>query len=437
MLLTLSLLIAIIVFFAILRKEVSSDRDDYYLYSKKLGIPLLTLTIIATQVGGGMVVGVSDASYEKGFYGLLYPLGSLVGLLIIAFVFGDVLKSANLPTISAVFEEKYGFPLARKFSSVVSSVSLFSIMVAQGIAIRHLLFTVGMKNDFIFVLIWCAVILYTSLGGIKAVVKTNVLQILFIIFALLLLFLTALSNTDITSVNFAFSQAYDYSVIGWFIWPCCYMLIEQDMAQLFFSAKSKKVVKYSAIIASISIFLITIIPVTIGIFAKSHTTVLDNGILLFFAANYLDSPMYIMTAIAIILAITSTVDSLLCAISSNISYDFVSMKLSRRSLSMEIVVTTIIGTTSLAAVFYFESIINVIMFSYSFCVSTLFVPSVFGFLLSKERLKKMSVILSTLFGALSLIVLLLLNSEFTYLSILCSGLGYALPMLPKHKYRFN
>ena len=420
------ILLGVFLYFFVIKNK-SSSSDGYYLYNNKLGTLLLTFTIIATQIGGGVVVGVADESYKVGFASLLYPLGGLTGLLIVAFIFGDFLKNTELPTISAIFEKKYKFSSARKCSSIISSLSLFSIMVAQGVAIRHLLDSVGFDNTLLFILIWCSVIMYTSFGGIKAVIHTNILQITLISAALLIILFSTLSNFDLTSINLSSSTEINYySVLEWFIWPCCYMLIEQDMAQLFFSAKSKNTVKNASIMAAVGIFILATIPAIIGVIANAQPLYAKNGVLLFFTKTYLSATIYGITAIAIILAITSTVDSLLCAISSNIAYDFSIAKSHSQYLP---ILTTTIGILSLIIVFYCENIINILMLSYSFCVSTLFIPSVLGFLLPEFKLQKSSVVFSSLFGMISLVILLLIKSNFTYLSILFSAIGYLLPLI--------
>ncbi|MBQ4875216.1 MAG: sodium:solute symporter family protein [Rickettsiaceae bacterium H1] len=434
MIIVLIAVISLLVFYvAMISTKSTSDSESYYLYDNRLGTVLLTLTIIATQVGGGMVVGIADESYKAGFAGLFYPLGTLFGLLIIAFIFGDLLKNVGLSTVSGIFEKKYRFPLARKFSSIISSVSLFVIMVAQGVAIKHLLTGIGFDSGLVFIIIWCGVILYTSLGGIKAVVATNVLQITLISIALFTLLFFALNHSNLNSINFSSKINY-YSAIEWFIWPCCYMLIEQDMAQLFFSAKSKETVKRAAIIASVGILILAAIPTFIGILASNHVLLSNKGVLLFFAKNYLSGSIYAVTLVAIILAITSTIDSLLCAISSNIAYDFSISKLNGKYLRL---LTSIIGIVSLIAVFYCESIISILMFSYSFCVSALFVPLIFGLLLPEAKLKKSSVVFSSFFGIVSLIVLSFVKSGFTYLSIPFSAIGYFLPVVFKSSLKFE
>lgn len=412
--------------------------DDYYLYNKKLGKTLLTLTIIATQIGGGTIVGVADASYKMGFAGLLYPIGLIVGLLIIAFWLGSPMKSANIPTISAIFEKKYNSPTIRKFSSIISSISLISIMVAQGIAIKHLLTALGLPEFWLLTLIWFVVVLYTSFGGIKTVVKTNVIQILLISGSLSVLLIYTLTKIDLSSITIINNNSFDFHLtIDWFIWPCCYMLIEQDMAQLFFSARSKKIIKKSAILAAIGIMLLATIPTIIGMIVKNQpiTPISDNGILLFFAKNYLSTPIYIITSIAIILAITSTIDSLLCAVSSNISYDFPT-SLYKKKFPTNIIITLLSGIISFIMIFFCENIINTLMFSYGIYVSAFLVPALCGFLLPKIKLQKSSLIFSIFFGLISFIILSAVSSEFSYISILFSIVGYTIPIIINHIRKF-
>ena len=59
--------------------------DDYFLAGRGLGLRDTSMTLIATQVGGGMLLGTAVESYSTGWYGLLYSFGMTAGLLILGF----------------------------------------------------------------------------------------------------------------------------------------------------------------------------------------------------------------------------------------------------------------------------------------------------------------------------------------------------------------
>src|SRR5262245_61831723 len=59
------------------------DRDDYYLAGRKISIFPLMMTFLATQVGGGVVLGAAEEAYLFGWTVLFYPLGAVLGLIIL------------------------------------------------------------------------------------------------------------------------------------------------------------------------------------------------------------------------------------------------------------------------------------------------------------------------------------------------------------------
>ena len=57
---------------------------DYFLAGRKLGFFAVTFTLIATQLGGNMVIGASDWAYTYGLYGILYSMGMGLGFLLLS-----------------------------------------------------------------------------------------------------------------------------------------------------------------------------------------------------------------------------------------------------------------------------------------------------------------------------------------------------------------
>lgn len=421
------LLMTVFYIYIILRNFRSSkDRTEYYFYGRRLKTGFLTLTIVATQIGGGMVLGITDEAYARGFMALLYPLGSLVGLCIVAFGLSNTLKAANLSTISEIFEKRYHFPTAKKISSIISSASLFFITVAQGVAIKNLLNVLGISQYSLFVPIWLSVVAYASLGGLKAVVQTDILQIIFIACALCITTIFSLATLDLPDNLLTIQDISLGPVINWFIWPCCYMLIEQDMVQRFIAADSGKTIRKAALLSAIGIILLAFMPVLIGVLARSQMPNIaqSKGILLLFAKNYLSPSLYMFIFIASILAILSTVDSVLCAISNNIACDFrlPSSCFGQKLISLDVIITAAIGILSLIAVYYCERILSILMFSYGLCVSVLFVPLISGLILKNPQ--RPAALLSMVSGFISFMIFSITWKDFSYISILCSAGGY-------------
>jgi SSS family solute:Na+ symporter len=298
--------------------------------------------------------------------------------------------------------------------------------VAQGVAIKNLLNVFGISQYLLFIPIWLSVVTYSSLGGLKAVVQTDILQIILVTLALLVITIFSVNSFNFSGDILPIQDVTLSTAINWFIWPCCYMLIEQDMMQRSIAAESSKTMRKAALFSAIGMMAVAFMPVLIGVIAKSQMPDMaeSKGILLLFAKNYLSPSLYMLTLTAAILAILSTLDSVLCAISSNIAYDFQLPKncFGQQLISVDTIITAIIGILSLIAVYYCENIINILLFSYGLCVSVLFVSLVSGLILKNPQ--KPAAILSMAFGFISFVVFSIMWNDLSYISIIFSAGGY-------------
>nr|MCH9690309.1 sodium:solute symporter family protein [Gammaproteobacteria bacterium] len=167
-----------------LGKRASSgqkNNEDYFLMGRKLGLFALFMTLLATQVGGGALIGAAEEAYAKGWTVLFYPLGMVLGLLVLGCGYGAKMRRLNLTTVPEIFDKIYRAPNLRQIASLLSIASLYFILVAQAIAARKFFFSLGFAGPYLFVGFWIVLTLYTVLGGLKAVVSTDILQALFIL----------------------------------------------------------------------------------------------------------------------------------------------------------------------------------------------------------------------------------------------------------------
>ena len=60
------------------------NQDDYFLAGKGVSFFPLLMTFVATQIGGGTVLGSAEEAYQYGWYVVLYPLGCCLGFVLLA-----------------------------------------------------------------------------------------------------------------------------------------------------------------------------------------------------------------------------------------------------------------------------------------------------------------------------------------------------------------
>lgn len=395
----------------IVAKRVSKKldtQDDYFLAGRGVRFFPLMMTLIATQIGGGLILGSAEEAYRYGWYVLLYPMGASLGLMLLALGIGKRLSQFKVSTVAQLFEVVYRSGHLKRVASLLSIVSLFMILIAQVIASKKFMISLGVPQDIFFLAFWGIVIFYTVAGGLKAVVATDIIQAAFFIGVFLACFLYsffagAASVPDtlaITSMGDSF--AFDPNKLwGWLLMPLLFMVIEQDMAQRCFAAKSGKVVSWATGWAALCILVVCAIPVYYGILGKTLGVITPEGGSVLMSVMSVDTTptLTALAGCAILAAILSTADSLMNAISSNIAQDFdIKWGSNNRQVRYAQGITAVIGCAALFMSSYFSNIVDVLVQSYALSVSCLFIPVVAALFLNKGN--PLSALLAIIAGAI-------------------------------------
>lgn len=357
-------------------------QQDYFLGGRSIAFFPLMMTFVATQVGGGLVLGAAEEAYKYGWMVLLYPLGAILGLLLLACGIGRRMAEANVSTVAQLFESSFRSPGLKKIASLLSIISLFMILVAQIIASKKFMLSVGVDSALLFYLFWAIVIVYTALGGFKAVVSTDIVQATFFAVAFLLaIFYVYYSGTGFVDSVSAGEALDNFDVAkgkfcGWVLMPLLFMVIEQDMGQRCFAARSPKIVSMATAGAALVTLGLCTIPVYFGVMARRSGMSMTQGSSVFMnAVMAMTTPAIAgIVGCAVIAAIISTADSLINAISANISQDF-DLSFLKGSKSVRTAQMLTGGIALLAMVFslWFDNIVDLLIQSYDLSVSCLFV----------------------------------------------------------------
>jgi len=392
----------LLLFLWIARGSSSSTEtnEDYFLMGRRLGFFGLTMTLLATQLGGGIILGAAEEAYRHGWVVLFYPLGMALGLFFLSMGFGAKLRSLNLTTISEIFEKIYGSRSLRQFAALLSILSLFFILVAQAIAAKKFFYAIGFQSPLLFTLFWLVLIAYTVMGGLKAVIKTDIVQAGFILLVFLIALLFSFGPKEISTVSTGATFETGASWLSWLMMPFLFMLIEQDMGQRCFAAKSPKTVTRASLTAALVLLVASIFPIYFAIAARRFNLPVTAGSsILITAVEALTNPVVTtLFVFAILMAIISTADSILCSISSNLVCDFPWMK--ERSIGFAKGLTALVGGLALSLAFFFHEVVAMLIFSYELSVTLLFTPILMA--LIKKRVRKEAAICSIAVGAIAL-----------------------------------
>jgi SSS family solute:Na+ symporter len=410
------------------------NQQDYFLAGKGLRFFPLMMTFLATQVGGGLFLGSTEESYRFGWSVLLYPLGQAFGFCLLGIGLGRRLAQLKISTIAQIFELIYRSPFLKKVASSLSIISLFLILVAQITASSKFMASVGFTDPVWFTVLWGIIILYTAMGGLKAVVSTDVIQATFFVAAFALCFGYVAFSTDLPVIATLYgtmtegsSFAFDSSKLyGWLLMPMLFAVIEQDMGQRCFAAESPRIVSKAALSAATLTLGVCIIPVFFGVLAN-HLGILvsDNESILMTVIKQTTTPtIAAMVGCAILAAIISTADSLINAISSNLAQDFDLAFLKQDHLRASQILTGAIAVAAIFVSFSFNNIVDLMIQSYELSVSCLFIPIIFS--LFKKNGNPVSAFLAIACGAAGFFLFRIVPIEFPreIAAILFSLVGY-------------
>ena len=157
---------------------------DYALAGRQVGWLVLLATTGATMLGGGSSIGSVGNVYKVGIGAAVIVSAWHLQLIFTGLFAAPKLRALNLITVGDYFELKFGV-LARNFSVVHCVIFLVGAAAAQMVGMGTIMTAVlGIDYGVALVIASAVTVFYSTVGGIRAVVKTDVLQFVILIVGL-------------------------------------------------------------------------------------------------------------------------------------------------------------------------------------------------------------------------------------------------------------
>lgn len=416
--------------------------SDYFLAGRNLGLVPLTATLVAAQIGGGMLIGTSKDAYSLGFSGIAYTIGLSLGFLILGLGLASRLQTLSVATTAELFETKYKSIFLKKVASLFSIVTLCGILLAQFAASRAILLALGLDNELIYLTVWALIIAYTIIGGLRAVAFSDIIQVSYIISFFVGLFIfcfltiepiSFFSWSSLSAAQQQFSPFDWQKLTGVVLMPALFALFEQDLAQKFFAARTKNIARIGALTASVVLILFALIPIYLGMKAKLMGIVVapDASPLIPIIQALTNDVVVSLAVCGLFAAIAETSTSVLCAVSSNIAQDFDFSGFGfAKSVRFSQMTTLVVGCSMFVMSYFISSnIIDILIDSYALSVCCLLIPLVVCYFTDK-------VYAAAAFGAIGAGLFGFIFFRFVQVplpkevaSLLLSGIGYVIPYL--------
>ena len=173
-----------------LRGKVKADSsaDEYFLSSRNLPWYSVALSTIATNIQGYQFLGMMGSAYLFGLAQANLEINAIQGILIGAFVFVPLFLREKIMTITQFIAKKLGQRIALFYS--IANIALFATVTIGaalfwGAYAAELVFgeqlSVLHSNRIVRIAILILILgifsaIYTYLGGLSAVVKTDIIQ---------------------------------------------------------------------------------------------------------------------------------------------------------------------------------------------------------------------------------------------------------------------
>lgn len=160
--------------------------ETIMLAKRNLGIFVGVLTMTATWVGGGYVNGSAEAVFSRGIIWCQTPFGYSLSLVLGGMFFAKPMREQGYVTMLDPFQIKYGKHIgALLFIPALLGETIWtaSILSALGSTLSVIL---DMDNNIAIISSAAVAVIYTFFGGMYSVALTDVIQLFFIVFGLVL-----------------------------------------------------------------------------------------------------------------------------------------------------------------------------------------------------------------------------------------------------------
>ncbi|QNL23214.1 sodium:solute symporter family protein [Hyphobacterium sp. CCMP332] len=418
--------------------------DDYYVGGRKMSAGHIGLSVVATDVGGGFSIGLGGLGFVMGISGSWMLFTGLIGAWLSAvFLIPRIYPIANEKNflsfpqaLSHFYNDRVAFIAG--IISLIGYIGFTSSQILAGAKLASSTFpSISIQNAVL--IMGVIAVAYTVIGGIKAVIHTDTIQWIILMAGLVLIGIPIgymklggwagirdfLSPGDLSLSNISISQFFNWAITIIPIW-----FVGMTLYQRIYACKDEKTAKKAWFIAGVFEWpLMAFMGVVLGFFAKiafqkgmftalgfPPGSEIDAELgLPMFLRNILPIGMMGLMMSAYFSAIMSTADSCLIAASGNFITDImgsISKKKKKNSIKFSQLITLVIGILAILLATMMQNVLELMLYSYAFMVSGLFVP-VLGLLVLKKP-NSLAALYAMIFGGLTTLVLILSDIDLPW-----------------------
>lgn len=418
--------------------------DDYYVGGRNMTASHIGLSVVATDVGGGFSIGLGGLGFVMGISGSWMLFTGFIGAWLSAALLIPKLyalgKKHGFLTFPQSLAHHYNSKVAL-FAGIISLIGYIGFSSSQILAGAKLASASFPSLD-LNVAIWAMGIIavgYTVIGGIKAVIYTDTIQWSILMGGLVFIGIPisyyavggweriaeVLPKEFLQLTNLSFVQFFN-----WFITIVPIWFVGMTLYQRVYSCRDEQTAKKAWRLAAFFEWpIMAFMGVALGLLARVAFE--DNMFALqgYPASAQIDAELGLPLLLSSVLpvglmglmmsayfsAIMSTADSCLMAASGNLQSDILGLNKEqniKKSLRSSQLLTLLIGLIAILLAGEMSNVLDLMLYSYAFMVSGLFVPVLASLFIQKPS--PTAAIVAMLSGGGSTLWLILMQIELPY-----------------------
>lgn len=418
----------------------NKNTEDYYVGGRSMSSWHVGLSVVATDVGGGFSIGLGGLGFTMGLSGSWMLFTGLLGAWLAAVILIPKLsalpefkKLFTFPQIFSIFYDKKTALLAGIISAIGYAGFTSSQLLAGAKLASSTFADLSLTNALI--IMGVIAVVYTVMGGLKAVIYTDTIQWALLLSGLVFIGLPLgyvsvggyekireiLPPEFLSLTNIRWQDMVNWGITIIPIW-----FVGMTLYQRIYACKSEKAAQKAWYIAGLFEWpVMALMGVLLGMFARVGAETGMFAYLGYESAQGMDAevglPMLLRTILpaglmglmmsAYFSAVLSTADSCLMASSGNLVTDIIGYKGvdQKKFLRLSQIITLGIGVFAVLLASVMQSVLELMLYSYAFMVSGLFIPVLGGLFMKKPSAN--AAFFSMLIGGGTTISLILIGRD--------------------------
>lgn len=378
-------IILCIVYFAILIAiglivgKKTKNSQDFAVAGRRIGMFVALCTIIASEWGGGNVMGTASDAYSYGISAYIFPVSMGIGILLLGLLLAK--KYWNIEEISMCryIRKRY----SKRCELLATILMLLSIMLvtasqfkAGGLLAESMFGWSHVQAVIIFAIVVCV---YTSIGGLLAVAYNDTFNLIFGGLGLILCLIVGLTKvggfTNLMSTMTP--ERMDPRPFGSWIWAVDYlasstfvMLAVPELIQRIWACKTEKVAKRACVVGGVVYIALGVVSLLLGLIAYVLLPNIDAGVAMpALVLKLFPTLLGTFIILSVMAALVSTADTMLLICSTMITEDLILPFLKKeldekKKLTLMRVLVFVVGAVTVLFATGFDRVLGLVLFSY-------------------------------------------------------------------------